>query len=243
MLGIAVLFFVGLYLLLTLVVMLFSVRWARKHGRRSWVWGGVALLTMYHLMFWDLIPTLLIHKYYCATEAGFWVYKTQEEWVKENPGVLETLSINHLPEKYKIKSEIKSHGGSEDYLLPDRTRLSARYTYDHTTKSIVLNHISVHTPDGWQGSQLNERIRSLRKNTKNLPFSIRRNDVRLLDVQSNTVLISYVTFNWGNGSALSLGPTEPIRALGTAYLAGGDGCGVDSQRFRSFVDFFKTKGA
>ena len=40
---------------------------------------------MYNLMFWGLIPTLAMHKYYCATHAGFWVYKTPEQWMKQNP--------------------------------------------------------------------------------------------------------------------------------------------------------------
>jgi hypothetical protein len=26
-----------------------------------------------------------MHKYYCSTQAGFWVYKTPEQWMKENP--------------------------------------------------------------------------------------------------------------------------------------------------------------
>lgn len=46
---------------------------------------------MYNLLFWDWIPTVAVHKYYCSTQAGFWVYKTAEEWKAENPGVLETL--------------------------------------------------------------------------------------------------------------------------------------------------------
>lgn len=242
MLGLAVLFFIALYLLITWGVVRLAVRWARRHGRRGWVWGGVAALAMYNLMFWDLIPTLLIHKYYCATEAGLWVYKAPEEWVKENPGVLETLSVGHLPEAYRIKSKMLPFGGSEEYLLSDGTRLMASYGYDHRTKSIVLNTVYVETPDHWSGIQLNERIRSLRKDTKGFPFSIRRNDEKLIDVQSNAVLSSYITFNWGNSSALSLGPTEPIRALGTAYLAGGGGCGVDYQDFRNYLGFFRKKG-
>jgi hypothetical protein len=48
-------------------------------------------LVMYHLVFWDWVPTVVAHQYYCATEAGFWVYKTVDEWKAENPGVMETL--------------------------------------------------------------------------------------------------------------------------------------------------------
>jgi hypothetical protein len=91
MLGLVVVFFIGLYLIISLLVIFFSARTARKHGRRGWVWGLVAAFVMYNLVFWDWIPTVAMHKYYCATEAGFWVYKTPEEWAKENPGVLATL--------------------------------------------------------------------------------------------------------------------------------------------------------
>lgn len=91
MFGLVVVFFMGLYLLISLLVIFFSARTARKHGRRGWVWGLVSAFVMYNLVFWDWIPTVAMHKYYCATEAGYWVYKTPEEWAKENPGVLETL--------------------------------------------------------------------------------------------------------------------------------------------------------
>ncbi len=92
MLGLAVLFFIGVYLLISLLAIKLAGRWARKRGRRGWIWGGLTAFAMYNLVFWDLIPTLVLHKYYCATEAGLWVYKTPEQWVKENPGVRETLS-------------------------------------------------------------------------------------------------------------------------------------------------------
>ena len=91
MLGLVVIAFITAYLVISALVVLFAARWARKHNRNPWVWGGVAAFAIYNLVFWDLIPTLAMHKYYCATEAGFWVYKTSEQWVKENPGILETL--------------------------------------------------------------------------------------------------------------------------------------------------------
>lgn len=91
MLGLVVIAFITAYLVISALVVLFAARWARKHNRNPWVWGGVAAFAIYNLVFWDLIPTLAMHKYYCATEAGFWVYKTPEQWVKENPGILETL--------------------------------------------------------------------------------------------------------------------------------------------------------
>src|SRR5690606_12988284 len=57
----------------------------------------VFFLIMYLIPFWDLIPTLVMHKYYCSAQAGFWVYKTPEEWAEENPGILETLTAYEKP--------------------------------------------------------------------------------------------------------------------------------------------------
>jgi len=46
---------------------------------------------MYNLLFWDLIPVYVGHKYLCENEAKVKIYKTLEQWKKENPGVAETL--------------------------------------------------------------------------------------------------------------------------------------------------------
>lgn len=48
-------------------------------------------LVIYLPVFWDHIPTLLAHKYYCDKDAGFWAYKSAEQWRVENPGIMETL--------------------------------------------------------------------------------------------------------------------------------------------------------
>jgi hypothetical protein len=54
---------------------------------------------MWLIPFWDWLPTVAAHQYYCATESGFWVYKTLDQWKKENPGEMERLhpklSIQH----------------------------------------------------------------------------------------------------------------------------------------------------
>ncbi|ANJ66632.1 hypothetical protein A9404_03885 [Halothiobacillus diazotrophicus] len=79
------------YLIISLIVVQLARKTAKKYGGRGWVWGWVAALMMYNLVFWDWIPTVAMHQYACNTEGGFWVYKTPEQWEKENPGVLETL--------------------------------------------------------------------------------------------------------------------------------------------------------
>ena len=111
MLGLVILAFVLAYLAISVLVVWLSASWAKKHNRRPWVWGGIAAIAMYNLVFWDWIPTVVMHKYYCATEAGFWVYKTHEQWAKENPGVLETLKP-YLNPYGKDKVEFELNGGT-----------------------------------------------------------------------------------------------------------------------------------
>lgn len=67
---------------------------ARRNGRSPLGWGLVGFLVVFMAIFWDWIPTVVAHKYYCSTEAGFWVYKTVDQWKAENPGVMETLVAN-----------------------------------------------------------------------------------------------------------------------------------------------------
>jgi hypothetical protein len=80
-----------LYLLLAIVVVYLAIRYARKSGRSAKRWGWGAVLVMYLIPFWDWLPTVATHHYYCSKDAGFWVYKTVDQWKAENPGVMETL--------------------------------------------------------------------------------------------------------------------------------------------------------
>lgn len=86
-----------------------ATRYAKRTGRSKWRWGAVGFLVVYLPIFWDWIPTMVAHQYYCSTEAGFWVYKTVDQWKKENPGVMETLVRN--------KGAPSAHGA---YLLNQR---------------------------------------------------------------------------------------------------------------------------
>lgn len=92
--GLVILGALGLYLLISVGVVVWAARYARKNGKSAKRWGFGAVLVMYLIPFWDWIPTVATHQYYCATEAGFWAYKAPEQWKKENPGVMETLVAN-----------------------------------------------------------------------------------------------------------------------------------------------------
>jgi hypothetical protein len=92
--GLVIIGALALYLLLSIVVVVAAVKFAKNNGKSSKRWGWGVALVMYLIPFWDWIPTVAVHQYYCKTESGFWIYKTLDQWKKENPGVAETLVAN-----------------------------------------------------------------------------------------------------------------------------------------------------
>lgn len=82
----------ALYLIVSLVVVGVTALAAKSGGRSPWRWGGAAAAVMYLLVFWDHVPTVMAHKYYCEKDAGFWINKTMAQWKSENIGVAETLT-------------------------------------------------------------------------------------------------------------------------------------------------------
>lgn len=89
--GLVILGALILYLLISIAIVIGAIKYARLNGKSAKRWGWSAALVMYLIPLWDWIPTVATHQYYCATESGFWVYKTLDQWKKENPGVMETL--------------------------------------------------------------------------------------------------------------------------------------------------------
>lgn len=121
MFGLAYLVVFGLYLLISIGVVRWAISYARKNGKSAKRWGWGAAFVMYSIVFWDWIPTVAVHQYYCAKDAGFWVYKTLDQWKAENPGVMEGLRAPRStgsPTKYE--PFYNGHGRTDTYLLNDR---------------------------------------------------------------------------------------------------------------------------
>jgi hypothetical protein len=96
MFGLVVLVVMALYFSLLVWVTKRGWRWGIEKkgwtGKRRYLGAAIGFLIVYLPVFWDWIPTVAVHQYYCATESGFWVYKTLEQWKQENPGVMEGLN-------------------------------------------------------------------------------------------------------------------------------------------------------
>ena len=152
-----------------LVVVPLAVWYAKKHGRSKWRWGIGAFLVIYLTIFWDWIPTVVVHKYYCEKEAGFWVYKTLDQWKAENPGVMEGLvSYNRNPGGFNVDWPSQHEQGEGGH------------------KKININHI-------------NERFNvSVSQQDISDIFPIIRKENVLFDVKRNFVVARYIDFGTGN---------------------------------------------
>ena len=135
--GLIVLGAMALYLALSVAVVLWAVKHAKKKGKTPWHWGAGAALVMYMIPFWDWLPTVAAHKYYCSTEAGFWVYKTVDQWKAENPGVMETLVSNK-------GAPSKRTGDMQNYA--DTYFLNKRFNW-------IVKHNGKFFPNRWRHEQ------------------------------------------------------------------------------------------
>lgn len=152
MFALAIMFFVLVYIAISVLVVQLARRWARKHGRSPAKAGWLAGLVMYLLVFWDLIPTVLVRAYYCHTAAGVWVYKTVEEWQADNPGVAKTLSETSDFQSYRRENGAKIVVLNQRFVLETSRRkpvplvpvyLSRAVVTDASTGEIVAKKISV----------------------------------------------------------------------------------------------------
>jgi hypothetical protein len=150
------------------------VFFAARSGRGKWRWALVGFLVVYLPIFWDWIPTVVAHKYYCEKEAGFWVYKTVDQWKAENPGVMETLiednrapegispswplehrsdmNIAHINQRFGMiyKNHLASDDDDELFLHVWRWKYEL---YDKETGEILSRKVDFSTGNGFLGGE------------------------------------------------------------------------------------------
>ena len=99
MYGLSVLLAFTLYIALCYWLVRFT---ARKVSTHRYIWGLLVFL-IYNgpLIYYVVIPGV-VKQVLCSTDAGFWLYKTPEQWIAENPGVAETLISDGEQENRKI---------------------------------------------------------------------------------------------------------------------------------------------
>jgi hypothetical protein len=185
--GVVVFAVIGLYLLISIGIVKVAIAYARKNGKRVWPFGFSAALVMYLIPFWDLLPTVVAEKYYCATESGFFQYKTIDQWKEQNPRVIDTLSIAHLPERYLVAESKPTN--VRKYRLPDGTSLHAYFDVRNS-----LMFVEYKKTDGESGLQLNERLREAYKYDEPGLLKVARSEYILVDIGTDEVLARQVDF-------------------------------------------------
>jgi hypothetical protein len=83
--------YVGTVVFITLLAMGIAALIAKSNGKNPYRWAKFTFFALLVYMVWDIYPTYWAMDYYCKKEAGFWIYKTQDQWKAENPGVMERL--------------------------------------------------------------------------------------------------------------------------------------------------------
>lgn len=180
--GLVILGAAVLYLLLSIGVVMCATTYAYKHGKKVKRWGWSAALVMYLIPFWDWLPTVAIHQYYCATQSGFWIYKTLDQWKKENPGVIEnTASYNLNPGGFTTDwpSEYKQ--------------------YNNKNLKIITNYI-------------NNRFNEITTQEDMVDFfTIVKKENILLDTKKNEQIARHIDFSTGNLARNAIGPPGPLK--------------------------------
>lgn len=161
--GILILGAFSLYLLLATAVVISSIKFAKRNGHSAKRWGWGAALIMFLIPFWDWLPTVAAHQYYCATEAGFWEYKTLDQWNKENPGAMAELVAKNVLEYEKINGSNKAMVNQRIAILraEKSERLLNRWPdirelIDTKTNSVLARYVDFSTSQekqqaGWNG--------------------------------------------------------------------------------------------
>lgn len=193
MFGLAYLLAFGLYLLISVLVVRWAIRHARANGKSVKGWGWGAAFIMYSLVFWDWIPTVATHQYYCAADSGFWVYKTLDQWKTENPGGLEKIEKENQVwaakylEQWKVEHPNARTDITEDMLKKNQVSKGSAYEEfndGHGKRNTYL----LNNRFNWIVSQ-QDIFR---------PLAIIRTEQQVKDVMKDEVLAQYVDFGSGH---------------------------------------------
>jgi hypothetical protein len=213
MIGLGYMLFFWLYFLLSrAVVRTFAATAKQFHGDGR-LWGFLGGFLMYNVLFFDLIPVHAVHYYECETEGGLTVYKTIEEWKRENPGVAETLNSNPQVSQSQYEYLVKNEHLDRFYRLPDDTELVARYD---VKKNYMYTEMQ--RKDGSTASWLNQRF--IWESRKSMAwYIVRRNEELIIDSKTNEVIAKFVDFD-------TTAPNNPVETGG-------------AESWRDYVSFLK----
>jgi hypothetical protein len=78
MLGLILIFAFSIYVAISVAVVIAVARRVQRAGRSPWPAAVATAFGMYLLLFWDHVPTVIAHKYYCSTIPEAKIFKTYD---------------------------------------------------------------------------------------------------------------------------------------------------------------------
>lgn len=129
------------YFALMFFVVRAAWRYGSKHSKqRAWAFAIVGFLVVYLPVFWDHIPTVLAHRYYCAKDGGLTVFKDPQQWLAEHQDELESLRV-------------KSGGEPVNQMLPDGWERSALINRDVAVETQQRNMTILPGVEIWRNAK------------------------------------------------------------------------------------------
>lgn len=92
----------------------FFIRLARSHGRSGWKVSIPIVAGTYLLVFWDVVPTAVVHSYLCRTEAGVSILKPADIWAVEHKDEVNAIA------RPKTAGNFRLEDGHSAYWLTSR---------------------------------------------------------------------------------------------------------------------------
>jgi hypothetical protein len=98
MFGLVVVLIAAAYFGLMFLTVRFAWRVGLSNGgtrRKAFGFASLGFLVVYLPVFWDHIPTLLVHRYQCSKDAGFTAFVDAKQWNAKNAEAV--AAVNRLP--------------------------------------------------------------------------------------------------------------------------------------------------
>ncbi len=100
----------------------FLIRWARGRDKSGLKFTIPIVVGSYLLVFWDVIPTAVVHDYLCRTEAGVTVFKSANAWAMEHAGEMKAIGRPNAPGNFRFED------GHSAYWLTSRHYIEFKET-------------------------------------------------------------------------------------------------------------------
>lgn len=126
----------------------FLIRLARRHGRSGRKYSVPIIIGSYLLVFWDVIPTAIVHEYLCRTQAGVTVYKDANAWMDDHPEAAKNVGPFIGDAQFQINEDRRG------YWLNDRFYVDVN-AHKVDFVPVYVRSDSIH--DGQTGAMLVER--------------------------------------------------------------------------------------